>query len=88
MNNSANSAKSEFVSDSLRYHGSFKNNTFDGDCQEEGADYKFNGTYANGVRTKGHLTWIKDKQEYSYDGPFNEKNLFHGKGKLISIKDC
>lgn len=86
-NNSAASANSDFVSDSLRYKGGFKNNTFEGDCQEQGPDYKFKGTYVNGARTKGVLSWVKDKHEYSYEGPFNEKNLFQGKGKSSFIQE-
>jgi len=72
-----------YESEILRYKGGFSKNTFDGEAEESGPDYSFVGTYSNGVRTKGTLTWKKaNNQDFKYMGPFNEKNQFQGKGTL------
>jgi len=81
--NAAESKNGVYESDILHYKGGFNNNTFHGEAEEAGSDYAFTGTYNNGMRTKGILTWKKaGSQEFRYEGPFNDKNQFHGRGKL------
>jgi len=81
--NLAESKNGSYESEILHYKGGFSKNTFDGEAEEAGMDYTFVGTYHNGVRSKGILTWKKaNNQEFRYEGPFNDKNQFHGKGKL------
>jgi len=80
--NEAETKNGIYESETLRYRGSFSRNTFDGEAEESGQDYTFHGLYRYGVRVKGVLAWRKNNQEYRYEGPFNEKNQFHGKGTL------
>lgn len=78
--NCADDLKGTYKSDLMSYIGGFKNNTFHGEGEEDGKDYKYLGFYKNGARTQGVLTWESEGQSYRYDGEFNSNNEFHGKG--------
>ena len=78
--NFAHSSNALFKSDEMTYMGGFNNNTFDGEGVEEGKHYRFAGTFKEGRRSRGILTWKEGKDQCKYEGTFNERNQFHGKG--------
>jgi len=80
--NEAETKNGIYESDTLNYKGGFSRNTFDGEAEEIGQGYTFKGLYRNGARVKGVLAWRENNQDYKYEGSFNEKNQFHGKGTL------
>ena len=81
-NNRAESENGVYESDEVRYQGGFRNNKFDGKGAERGRNdsYIFEGTYNEGSRERGTLTWEDETGKYKYEGPFNQENQFHGKG--------
>ncbi len=66
--NVTDDTKGMYKSDLMTYIGGFKNNTFHGDAEEEGRDYKFIGSYSKGARAQGILTWESQGQYYKYNG--------------------
>ena len=56
-NNLAKDTNGRYADEKVTYTGGFLGSKFHGEGQEKGADYTFEGSYQNGKRKKGVLTW-------------------------------